>query len=73
MKFVLIVIASAFGGSGMNGWQQPVLSMVVFEDAAACTRAAKLIEDTIKGRQTSWHLPSVTTLCVPQGSDTPAK
>ena len=63
MKFVLIVVMSAFGGSGLNTWEQPALAMATFDDKQSCENAANVAQHL--HRDTGLRFVRVSTACVP--------
>ena len=67
MKYVLIVMMSAGGGSGMSMWQQPALSMVSFEDKLACDAATNVIGKM--ERESGLRYVKIAATCVPAATE----
>ena len=70
MKFVLIVLLAAKGGSGMSLWGQPALTSAVFADRNACEAAASIIKREVSTleRETRLDFVRVAVLCLPDGA-----
>ena len=70
MKFVLILLMSAHGGSGLNSWQQPAITTATFDDRPACEAAADAVRKM--ERQANLRFMSVAAACLPTGSGSAA-
>lgn len=68
MKFVLVVVLAAAGGSGMSQWGQPAITSATFNTEAACVAAALKLK-ALEGRRGTEGLDfvRVTTICLPEG------
>ena len=67
MKFILIVVLAAGGGTGLNMWKQPGFGMQEFADEPACQRAAAAVAALVK--QSRLEYATVHTACVPMGTE----
>lgn len=67
MKFVLIVVLAAGGGTGLGMWQQPGIALQEFDDRAACEQAQATVERLVK--QSRLEYASVKASCVPKASE----
>lgn len=69
MKFVLILILAAKGGSGMNMWSQPAVTTATFETQAACEAAADVFRKNAHQieRESGLQYVKVMAMCLPQG------
>lgn len=70
MKFILIVILAAGGGSGMNMWKQPGIALQEFADEESCVKAAGTVAELVKRSRLEYA--TVNAACVPAGSVAPA-
>lgn len=69
MKFVLILIIAAKGGSGMSMWAQPSVTSASFESQAACEAAADVFRKNVRQieRESGLEYVKVMATCLPQG------
>ncbi|MBM3358457.1 MAG: hypothetical protein FJY54_12110 [Betaproteobacteria bacterium] len=66
MKYILIVLLSAGGGSGLSLWNQPALMSAEFDDLTACEAAIKTVREL--ERKTPLERTSIAAACVPSRS-----
>ena len=73
MKWILIAVLAAKGGSGLGMWAQPALMSAAFEDRVACEQAAGALNAREIERATQLEYVRLWARCFPAGQGSGAK
>ena len=65
MKFILLIVLSANGGTGMNMWKQPAITTAEFATQMACQDAINVFQKLV--RESKLDYTGVTAACVSAG------